>query len=117
VLRAYPDISPHPAALQVQELTIALRRLNDKLDEADATLLQRTAERERALDDASTAKLQAEAAYDLAARARGKEEQGKIRERELLMKLREVEQQQKMSDLVVQVSFLTSNILYKPGEN
>ena len=31
ILRTHPDSAPHPAALQVPELTLALRRLSDKL--------------------------------------------------------------------------------------
>ncbi|KAK0496732.1 hypothetical protein EDD18DRAFT_174457 [Armillaria luteobubalina] len=47
------------------------------------------------------AKDAAEGAYALAARIRGREEEDKIRERDLEKRLREVQEQNKMSDLVM----------------
>ncbi|KAF5378353.1 hypothetical protein D9615_008769 [Tricholomella constricta] len=105
VLRAHPhpDASPqaHPAALQVQQLTLSLRRLSDKLSLAEEALLERTTELAHATEEAAKAKLTADSAYELAARTRGREEAGKLRELELEWKVKAAEEAVKMSDLVV----------------
>ncbi|KAG5644404.1 hypothetical protein DXG03_008571 [Asterophora parasitica] len=105
VLRAHPhpDALPqaHPAALQVQQLTLSLRRLNDKLSLTEEALLERTTQLALATEEATRAKFTAESAYELAARTRGREEAGKLRELELEWKVKAVEEAAKMSDLVV----------------
>lgn len=105
ILRAnpHPDASPqaHPAVLQVQQLTLSLRRLSDKLSLTEDALLARTTELTHALGEATKAKLAAESAYELAARTRGREEAGKVREVELEWKVKAAEEAAKMSDLVV----------------
>jgi hypothetical protein len=104
-LRAHPhpDASPqaHPAVTQVQQLTLSLRRLSDKLSLTEEALLTRTMELARATGESSKAKLAAEGAYELAARTRGREEAGKVRETELEWKVKAAEEAVKMSDLVV----------------
>jgi hypothetical protein len=104
-LRAHPhpDSSPqaHPAVTQVQHLTLSLRRLSDKLSLTEEALLTRTMELAHATGEASKAKLAAEGAYELAARTRGREEAGKVRETELEWKVKAAEEAVKMSDLVV----------------
>ncbi|TFK46670.1 hypothetical protein OE88DRAFT_1707225 [Heliocybe sulcata] len=102
VLRSHPDLSPHPATLQVNELTLSLRRLSDKLTYTEETLLTRTTELSNALGEVGRAKHDAEAAYELAAKGRAREEEGKARERELERRLRAAEEERKMTDLVVQ---------------
>lgn len=105
ILRAnpHPDASPqaHPAVLQVQQLTLSLRRLSDKLSLTEDALLARTAELTQAMGKATKAKLAAESAYELAARTRGREEASKVREVELEWKVKAAEEAAKMSDLVV----------------
>jgi hypothetical protein len=105
VLRAHPhtDASSqaHPAVTQVQQLTLSLRRLSDKLSLTEESLLKRTKELAHATSDASKARLTAEGAYELAARTRGREEAGKVRETELEWKVKAAEEAVKMSDLVV----------------
>jgi hypothetical protein len=54
-----------------------------------------------ATGEASKAKLASEGAYELAARTRGREEAGKVRETELEWKVKAAEEAVKMSDLVV----------------
>ncbi|KAH0826956.1 hypothetical protein J3R83DRAFT_4614 [Lanmaoa asiatica] len=44
ILRPHPDIPHHPAVAQVQELSLALRRVSDKIALTEDTLLQRTSE-------------------------------------------------------------------------
>ncbi|KAG5722257.1 hypothetical protein E4T56_gene9999 [Termitomyces sp. T112] len=105
ILRAHPhpEALPqaHPAVAQVQQLTLSLRKLSDKLSLTEAALLERTTQLSHVTAEASHAKLTAEAAYDLAARTRGREEAGLSRELELEHKVKAAEEAVKMSDLVV----------------
>ncbi|PBK78883.1 hypothetical protein ARMSODRAFT_1078347 [Armillaria solidipes] len=104
VLRANPhsDASEsHPAVLQSQELTLSLRRLSDKLSLTEDALLERTTQVTEANAELAKAKDAAEGAYALAARIRGREEEVKVRERDLEKRLREAQEHSKMSDLVV----------------
>lgn len=105
VLRANPppEASPksHPAVLQTQQLTLSLRQLSDKLSLTENAHLERTTQLAHAQSEAAKAKLGEEGAYVLAVRARGLEEEGKARQRELEHKVRKSEEAVKMSDLVV----------------
>ena len=105
VLRAHPhpDAAPeaHPAVTQVQQLTLSLRRLSDKLSLTEEALLTRTTELAHTAAEATRARLAAEGAYELAARTRGREEAGKVREMELEWRVQAAEEAVKMSDLVV----------------
>ncbi|KNZ76237.1 hypothetical protein J132_11107, partial [Termitomyces sp. J132] len=105
ILRAHPhpEALPqaHPAVAQVQQLTLSLRKLSDKLSLTEAALLERTTQLSHVTAEASHATLTAEAAYDLAARTRGREEAGLSRELELEHKVKAAEEAVKMSDLVV----------------
>ncbi|KAF8065372.1 hypothetical protein FPV67DRAFT_1628753 [Lyophyllum atratum] len=105
VLRTHPhpDALPQaqPAALQVQQLTLSLRRLSDKLSLTEEALLEGTTQLAQATGEVTKAKLTTEGAYELAARTRGREEAGKSRELELEWKVRAAEEAMKMSDLVV----------------
>ncbi|KAJ3894974.1 hypothetical protein GG344DRAFT_39819 [Lentinula edodes] len=99
----HPDLSStsHPAVLQSQELTLSLRRLSDKLSLTEQTLLERTTELTHVASELAKSNLIIEGAYALAARTRGREEDGKVRERALEMKIRELNEEVKMEDLVV----------------
>ncbi|OBZ65721.1 hypothetical protein A0H81_14230 [Grifola frondosa] len=101
VLRASPDSTPHPGSFQVPELTLALRRLSDKLTLVEEALLTRTNEATVARSDLTKAQHETEAAHALAAEARAQEEEGKTRERELQKRARFAEEERKMADLVV----------------
>ncbi|RDB22989.1 hypothetical protein Hypma_009785 [Hypsizygus marmoreus] len=105
ILRAnpHPDASSqaHPAVQQAQQLTLALRKLSDKLSLTEQALWERTTQLAQATGEAAHAKLTAESAYELAARTRGREEAGKSRELELEWKVKAAEEAAKMSDLVV----------------
>ena len=100
----HPDSAPqaHPAITQVQQLTLSLRRLSDKFTLTENALLERTTQLAVATSDIAKAKLAVESAYELAARTRGREEEGKSRELALEMKLRAAEEAANMSDVVVQ---------------
>ncbi|KAI0371657.1 hypothetical protein BV20DRAFT_941450 [Pilatotrama ljubarskyi] len=102
VLRAHPDTCPTQATFQVPELTLALRRLSDKLTAVEETLLTRTKELADVRSELANAQHEIEAARALAADARAREEEGLARERELERKLKAAEEERRMADLVVQ---------------
>lgn len=102
VLRANPDTSPTQATFQVPELTLALRRLSDKLTSVEETLLASTEELVDARSQLANGHNELEAARALAADARAREEEGLARERDLARKLKAAEEERRMSDLVVQ---------------
>ncbi|KAG6332562.1 hypothetical protein ID866_6528 [Astraeus odoratus] len=100
-LRAHPEPVSHPAEGQVQELTLALRRVSEKIDLTEQALLERTGELTHARSDLEKARREVESAYELAARMRSREEEGKARERALQAQARAAEEERKMVDLVV----------------
>jgi hypothetical protein len=100
-LRAHPDSTPHPAELQLPELTLALRRASDKLTFAEDALRARTAEFVDMQGAASRAHYAAESAFGVAAGARAREEDALVRERELMLRLRVVEEEGRMMDRAV----------------
>ncbi|KAI0723788.1 hypothetical protein C8T65DRAFT_564206 [Cerioporus squamosus] len=102
VLRDNPDSTPAETAFQVPELSLALRRLSDKLTAIENTLLERTKEVVDVRSELASAQHEVEAARALAAEARAREEEGLARERELERKVRTIEEERRMSDLVVQ---------------
>ena len=100
-LRAHPDTTPHPAELQLPDLTHALRRANDKLTLAEDALLTRSSQLADVQGAAARAHHAAENAFALAAGARAREEDAMARERALMLKLRVVEEEGKMMDRTV----------------
>ncbi|KAH9066387.1 hypothetical protein EDB87DRAFT_1590942 [Lactarius vividus] len=100
-LRAHPDTTPRPAELQLPELTLALRRASDKLTLAEDALRARNSQFAHVQGAAARAHHTAENAFALAAGARAREEDVMARERALLLKLRVVEEEGKMSDRTV----------------
>lgn len=101
-LRAHPDTTPHPAELQLPELTLALRRASDKLTLAEDALRTRTSHLAEVQGAAARADHAAENAFALAAGARAREEDAMARERALMLRLRVVEEEGKMMDRAVQ---------------
>ncbi|KAH9852781.1 hypothetical protein C2E23DRAFT_825296 [Lenzites betulinus] len=102
VLRANPDTNPTQATFQVPELTLALRRLSDKLTAVEETLLARTEEAIDTRSELANAQNEIEAARALAADARAREEEGLARERDLARRLKAADEERRMADLVVQ---------------
>ena len=100
-LRAHPDLTPHPAELQLPELSLALRSANDKLTLAEDALRARTAQFAEMQGAASRAHYAAESAFGVAAGARAREEDALVRERELMLRLRVVEEEGRMMDRAV----------------
>jgi hypothetical protein len=101
VLRRIPHPDSIPQPTQVQELTLSLRKLSDKLDLTEEVVLSRTNDLSRAKGEALRAKAAEEKAYELAARIRGREEALKQRERELEHQVKVAEEKATMADLAV----------------
>jgi hypothetical protein len=100
-LRAHPDSTPHPAELQLPELTLALRRASDKLTLAENALHERTAQFVDMQGAASRAHYAADNAFGVAASARAREEEALVRERGLMLQLRMAEEEGRMMDRAV----------------
>lgn len=100
-LRAHPDTTPHPAELQLPELTLALRRASDKLTLAEDALRVRTAQFVDMQGVASRAHHAAESAFGVAAGARAREEDALARERGLMLRLGVAEKESRMMDHAV----------------
>lgn len=104
VLRAHPNTSPDPSALHTPQLNNALRQLSDKLSQTEELLLKRTSDMLHATHELTRVKYDRDAAFEIAAQARAREEDCKVRERTLLLQARNAKEESKMADLVVQVS-------------
>ncbi|KZT09677.1 uncharacterized protein LAESUDRAFT_741912 [Laetiporus sulphureus 93-53] len=101
VLRAHPDTTPHPATFQVQELTLAHRRLSDKLTLTEESLLFRTTELAHARSDLAKARHNVDGAEALASRTRNELKEAQARGRELERRARAAEEERRLADLVV----------------
>lgn len=104
VLRA----NPHPDGSsnadthgQVQELTLALRKLSHRITLTEDALLVKTTELICAQADTIKAKASAEGAYELGARVRGREEAALARERELQNRIAQLEEDGRMADVAL----------------
>ncbi|GJE90688.1 hypothetical protein PsYK624_068320 [Phanerochaete sordida] len=102
VLKAHPDVAPHPAILQVSELSLALRRLSEQLTSTEATLLERTTDLTHARSDLQTAQSDSEAAHALTVQAYIQIDHEHQTQRELERRVRAAEEDRKLADLVVQ---------------
>ena len=100
-LRAHPDSTPHPAELQLPELTLALRRASDKLTLAEDALRERTTQFVDMQGASTRAHHAAENAFSVAAGARAREEEALVRERGLMLQLRVAEEEGRMMDRTV----------------
>ena len=85
----------------MQQLTLSLRRLSEKLTLTEDALSSKTAELAQANADLFKARLAAENAYELAARLRGREEAVLIRETELQWRLKSAEEEKMISLVAV----------------
>ncbi|KAH6886740.1 hypothetical protein BKA70DRAFT_1236403 [Coprinopsis sp. MPI-PUGE-AT-0042] len=101
VLRTIPHPDSIPRPTQVQELTLSLRKLSDKLDLTEELLFSRNHDLNRAKGEVVRAKIAEEKAYELAARIRGREEALKQREKELEHQVKAAEEKANMADLAV----------------
>ncbi|KAF7793199.1 hypothetical protein EIP86_004308 [Pleurotus ostreatoroseus] len=101
-LRTNPDLTPHPAALQVPELSLALRRLSDKLTYTEDILLSRTNELVQVQNELAQALSGVATAQELASQVRAREEEGNARERDLERKARAAEEERRLADRALQ---------------
>jgi hypothetical protein len=85
----------------VQQLTLSLRRLSEKLTLTEDALSSKTADLAQANADLLKARLAVENAYEVAARVRGREEAVLIRETELQWRLKSAEEQKMISLVAV----------------
>ncbi|KAJ7608881.1 hypothetical protein DFH06DRAFT_1376977 [Mycena polygramma] len=85
----------------VAELTLSLRRLSAKLSLTEDALLSHTQQLASATARAAQAEHAAEQAYALAARLRGREEEGRLREGALESALMQAREETRLSDRVV----------------
>lgn len=102
VLRANPDITPSAATLQVSELSLALRRVSDKLSQAEATLLERTTELAHAVSAKSRSQKECLSLRDSLRSMTTKLSEVKRRERERSIRERVVEEELKMVNFALQ---------------
>ncbi|KAG8829439.1 hypothetical protein FRC17_006567 [Serendipita sp. 399] len=101
LLRSLPEAEVPTSAIQVSELTLALRRVSDQLNLSEDAFRDQTEQLSRALNAKSQAKHELEGAYALAARSRGREEEAKTQIRQLELEMKKKEEEGKLADLVV----------------
>lgn len=101
ILRANPTPPSNSSVEQVQQLTLSLRRLSEKLTLTEDVLSNKTAELAQANADLLKARLATENAFELAAKVRGREEAALIRETELQWRLKGAEEEKMISLVVV----------------
>jgi hypothetical protein len=102
VLRAYRDPLSSPANTQVAEITLALRRANDRLSSTESVLLDRTTEVANLSAELAQAESQVLAVRRAAADSREREEQALTREKETSNALRMIAEERNKYDRVVQ---------------
>lgn len=102
-LRANPVVSSssNSTVEQIQQLTLSLRRLSEKLTLTEDALSSKTTELAQTHADLVKARLAVENGYELSARVRGREEAAKIREHELEWRLKRAEEEKKISEVAV----------------
>jgi chromosome segregation ATPase len=105
VLRANPHptdgVNDSDARSQVQDLTLALRRLSHKLSSTEDALLSKTTELIDVQAQVIKAKAAADSAYELGARVRGREEAGLAREHHLQDKVVQLEEDARIMDIAL----------------
>lgn len=103
-LRSLASSDPSASAsstIQINQLTLSLRTLSEKLSATESSLSQRTQELTNALAGLAKSRASTDAAYELASRIRGREEALKSRERELELKLGIAEEKARMNERAV----------------
>ncbi|KIY72148.1 hypothetical protein CYLTODRAFT_486548 [Cylindrobasidium torrendii FP15055 ss-10] len=95
------DAQEKQQSSQVQELSLALRKLSDKLDLTENALQDKNTELVAVQGELDKAMGTVEEAYALAARVRGREEEGLIREKMLEREIQQIGEQAKLADIAV----------------
>ncbi|KAF9443210.1 hypothetical protein P691DRAFT_426898 [Macrolepiota fuliginosa MF-IS2] len=102
ILRPSHNISSSASSeIHINQLSLSLRTLNEKLDATESLLAERTHNLTHALTHLSKSKSTTDAAYELASRIRGREEALKSRQRELELQLRIADERARMSERTV----------------
>lgn len=102
-LRANPDTTASTAASsQVAELTLALRKLSDKLTLTEEMLLSRTSELVDTRSELARLQYELDNVHALAVEARAREQAASEQEREIERKLHASEEERRMAELVIQ---------------
>jgi hypothetical protein len=101
-LRSNPDTTPHPASLQVSEMSLALRHVSDKLTATEESLLARTRELSRVHAELRRSYLDGDDAQKRIDHAREREGQAWAHERILRQKLQAAEEEYHLTDLALQ---------------
>lgn len=101
VVSRHPDKTPHPDTLSVSSLTLAHRRLSERLSETESILLERTTEWEEAKRKADNMVAYAEQCREALERGRRGEESAKERARALENMLRAAVEEKAMVERTV----------------
>ena len=101
-LRQTPDTTPDRSALQVTELTLALRRMGDKLDLSEGQVLERTTELAAAKAERTKVGLEIQAMNEELGNMRAKEEEYKRREREVEIKCKTLKAEKDLVEGAIQ---------------
>ncbi|KDQ13165.1 hypothetical protein BOTBODRAFT_396957 [Botryobasidium botryosum FD-172 SS1] len=102
ILRAHPDVTPNAASLQASELTLALRRVSDKLTQTEATLLAKTTELTHALSAKTRSQKECLSLHESLRTSAAKLDQARRSERDHLIKARVAQQEVKMVNFALQ---------------
>ncbi|KAG8905962.1 hypothetical protein FRB99_007896 [Tulasnella sp. 403] len=101
-LSRHPDKSPHPATLSVSELTLAHRRLSERLSDTESILLERTTDLQNAVRKASSLTFAVEQSQQAIERARRGEESAKGHARSLETILRVAMEEKAMAERTIE---------------
>lgn len=103
VLRATPTPADASFASQalIQELTLSLRKLSHKLTLTEEALLAKTEALITAQADLTKAQIGLEVVYELGAELRSREDVEKVRVKELELKIMQLEEAARMSDVAI----------------
>ncbi|KAG8891046.1 hypothetical protein FRB98_000055 [Tulasnella sp. 332] len=102
ILSRNPNKQPHPATLSVTELTLAHRRLSDRLSTTETLLLDRTAELNHALRKADISAAVASRSQSLLERARLERENDAKRARSLQSRTKAAVEEKLMLERIVE---------------
>jgi hypothetical protein len=96
ILRNTPDTTPHPVTLQVSELTLAHRRLSEKLSLVEQKLIERNKELSSVANDKLRTEKVIRAAHKLAKDSKVKEDEARTRERQVEMRAKAAEEERRV---------------------
>lgn len=106
ILRENAGSKPSLDVNQTTELTLALRRANERLSIIEASLLERTTQVANISSEKARAEATVSASHKLIENARAREEEAHVKERESSYALRKAVEERDMLDLVVKEASL-----------